>query len=452
MSTITRHRAHARSHDYVAPDENNLRISVIGLNYAPEPTGIAVYTAGLAEGLADRGHRVKAITGIPHYPQWSPYDGFDARTQRETRAGVRVTRLKHVVPARPRLLNRLGMELHFGFRSLFANWGRPDVVVLVTPALFAAGLATVRARLTGTRTCVWVQDIYSLGVSESGTGGRLAGRVLCWIESRILRSASSVVVIHDRFKRHIVDGLGVDPAKVEVVRNWSHIDSAETVGREALRRARNWAPGDIVVLHAGNMGAKQGLENVVEASRLAAASGSPVRFVLLGDGNQRVALEEMGSNSHLEFIDPLGDEEFMPTLRAADILLVNERPGLTEMSVPSKLTSYFSTGRPVLAATDLSSVTAEEMALARAGVRVDAADPAALVAQAEALGRDQLACIEYGGAGLAFRAGFLTEEFALDRFEKLLDSGVASATVARHARVTRSTGTRKTTLGPPAYS
>ena len=333
---------------------------------------------------------------------------------------------------------------------MFADWGRPDVVVLVTPALFAAGLATVRARLTGTRTCVWVQDIYSLGVSESGTGGRLAGRVLTWIESRILRSASSVVVIHDRFKRHLVDGLGVDPSKVEVVRNWSHIDCAETGGRDDIRRARNWAPDDIVVLHAGNMGAKQGLENVVEASRLAAASGSPVRFVLLGDGNQREALEMMGTNSRLQFIDPLGDDEFMPTLRAADILLVNERPGLTEMSVPSKLTSYFSTGRPVLAATDVSSVTAEEMALARAGVRVDAADPAALLAQAEVLGRDQLACVEYGGSGLAFRAGYLTEENALERFERVLDAGEVAATGARHVRVAHRAMTRKHTVGRPA--
>lgn len=447
MSTIIRLPAHARWHDHDASGRTNLRISVIGLNYAPEPTGIAVYTSGLAEGLADRGHRVKAITGIPHYPQWRPYAGFDARTERETRAGVHVTRLKHVVPARPRLLNRLRMELHFGLRSVFADWGRPDVVVLVTPALFAAGLATVRARLTGTRTCVWVQDIYSLGVSESGIGGRLAGRVLTWIESRILRSASSVVVIHDRFKRHLVHRLGVDPSKVEVVRNWSHIDCTETGGRDDIRRARSWARDDIVVLHAGNMGAKQGLENVVEASRLAAASGSPVRFVLLGDGNQREALERMGANSHLQFIDPLGENEFMPTLRAADILLVNERPGLTEMSVPSKLTSYFSTGRPVLAATDLSSVTAEEMALAQAGVRVDAADPAALVAQAEALGRDQLACVEYGGSGLAFRADYLTEENALNLFERILDAGDGAVTGARH--VARRAITRKNTV-PPA--
>ncbi|MCW1840409.1 hypothetical protein [Prosthecomicrobium hirschii] len=32
-----------------------LRILVLGLNYAPEPVGIAVYTTGLAEALAARG-------------------------------------------------------------------------------------------------------------------------------------------------------------------------------------------------------------------------------------------------------------------------------------------------------------------------------------------------------------------------------------------------------------
>ena len=31
-----------------------MRPLVLGMNYAPEPVGIAVYTAGLAEGLAAR--------------------------------------------------------------------------------------------------------------------------------------------------------------------------------------------------------------------------------------------------------------------------------------------------------------------------------------------------------------------------------------------------------------
>ena len=60
--------------------------------------------------------------------------------------------------------------------------------------------------------------------------------------------------------------------------------------------------------------------------------------------------------------------------------LVNERVGLNEMAVPSKLTSYFSSGTAVIAATEATSTTAEEIEAAGAGVRVEPGDPAALVA------------------------------------------------------------------------
>ena len=35
-----------------------MRVLIVGLNYAPEPIGIEPYTTGLAEHLAQRGHRV----------------------------------------------------------------------------------------------------------------------------------------------------------------------------------------------------------------------------------------------------------------------------------------------------------------------------------------------------------------------------------------------------------
>jgi len=339
----------------------------------------------------------------------------------ETTAGVPVTRLRHYVPPAPRLLDRLLLELGFGLRAVAARWGRPDVVLLVSPALFSTGLAALRARVTGIPHCVWVQDIYTLGVAESGTGGRLAGRVLAMIERSILNSAERVVVIHDRFKRYLVEDLGVDPDRVAVVRNWSHVDEASPASREHTRERLGWRTDDVVVLHAGNMGAKQGLENVVHASQLAAERGSRVRFVLLGDGNRRAALKALGGNAALDFLDPLPDDEFSAALHAADVLLVNERPGLTEMSVPSKLTSYFSTGLPVIAATDASSVTAEELLRSGAGVRVDAADPAALLAAAEAIAADPESGAAYGRAGRAFRSAYLSEASAIAAFRTILD-------------------------------
>jgi len=314
------------------------------------------------------------------------------------------------------------MEVQFGIRSTLARWGRPAAVIIVTPALFSAGIAMLRARARRVPTSVWVQDIYSLGVSESGSGGGISAAVLRRVEGGILRSARSVVVIHDRFKRYLVEELGVDPMAVTVVRNWSRVDDAGSIERVETRARLGWADDEIIVLHAGNMGAKQGLEHVVLASREASAKQSRARFVLMGDGNQRTFLSDMGANDNLTIMDPVDDDRFAATLAAADVLLVNERPGLTEMSVPSKLTSYFRSGRPVVAATDSSSVTAQEVESAGAGIRVDADDPAGLVDAVERLVADQDAADRYAAAGLAFSDAELSETSAIAKFRDLVES------------------------------
>jgi colanic acid biosynthesis glycosyl transferase WcaI len=406
---------------------SNLRVTILGLNYAPEPTGIAPYTAGLAEGLAAAGHSVHVVTGYPHYPEWELREEYTGWGLTETVNSVKVKRLRHRIPRVPNTLSRLHMELSFGARLVFARWEKPDVVLVVSPALFSSALAILRVRLRPNRPAVgiWVQDLYSRGVAETG-GGKLA-RLAAVMESSILKSADGVVAIHERFKSHIVGSLGVPAVKVKVIRNWTHVEQSPTSGLTEMRAKLGWGPQEIVVLHAGNMGKKQGLENVLHAARLAQETDSPVRFVLMGDGNQRRALEAMASSlDHLAFISPLPEDDFIRALAAADVLLVNELPGVKDMAVPSKLTSYFNAGRPVIAATDADSVTAMEIKVSRGGVRVDAADPKALLAAAERIGRDKDEADRLGEAGLRFRDETLAETVAIGHYDEFV-SGLASS-------------------------
>lgn len=396
-----------------------MRVTLVGLNYPPEPTGIAIYSGGLAEGLADLGWDVRVITGLPHYPQWRVYEGY-GQGETETELGVHVARRRHPVPAKPRMLNRLLMEVVFGFNAAVARWRHPEVVVLVSPALFACVFAALRATLLRKPYVVWVQDIYSLGISETGAAGGLAARLLSLAERQLLRRAARVVAIHERFKAYLVRQLGINPARISVIRNWSHIAVEEGSERRLLRSRMRWPDDVCVVLHAGNMGAKQGLTNVIAASLLAEAEGRNLLFVLMGDGNRRAELEAAGRNSCLQIVNPLPRDEFLDALRAADVLLVNERAGLTEMAVPSKLTSYFATGRPVIAATDVGSVTAIEIELSQAGLRVDADQPAQLVEAAIQLLEDPVRAATLGANGVRFREAHLTTRAAIDSFHQLL--------------------------------
>jgi len=403
--------------------EKTTRVTVIGLNYSPEPTGIAPYTAGLATGLAKIGFDVRAITAFPHYPAWAISDGYVGRTIREVISGVKVTRVRPYIPARLNGVNRLLLEIGFGFRAAFGKWGRPDVVVLVSPALFATALISIRAKLSPSRPSIviWVQDLYSLGVTETGALGAVGARVMAAFESVTLKRADVVVAIHDRFKKYIASTLAVRAERVEVVRNWTHLDPVQ-LERDRYRAKFGWGD-ETVVLHAGNMGAKQALENVVEAARLADQSNSSIRFVLLGNGNQRAAIVAHAAGvDRIDFMDSLGDEDFQGAMAAADILLVNEKPGVAEMAVPSKLTSYFAAGRPVIAATDLGSITADEIMSADAGVRVNAGDAEELLRASIALGQNKVLADSYGKNGADFQKRVLSAESAISKYAEIINS------------------------------
>lgn len=87
------------------------------------------------------------------------------------------------------------------------------------------------------------------------------------------------------------------------------------------------------------------------------------------------------------------------------------------MSVPSKLTSYFLAGLPILAATESSSTTANEIEESGAGIVVPPMNPEALVAAAEQLGSDPDGSANLGAAGIRFSEHHLSESAAIGLYD-----------------------------------
>ncbi|MBK8866508.1 MAG: glycosyltransferase family 4 protein [Actinomycetales bacterium] len=399
-----------------------LRIQIVSTYYAPETTGNAPYVTSLSRGLAALGHDVSVIAGAPHYPGWRILPDEEWSLD-EVTEGVHVRRVTSYVPTTPTFPKRVLYELGFGIRLAAYCKSDVDAVLLVSPTLF--GSWVVRTRLAfghlGVPIVLWVQDLYSAGVSESpGLASRALCATMAALEGALLRSARSVVVIHDRFREYATGRLRVPASSVVVIRNWTHVTSAGPVDRLSVRERLGWTrPGEVVVLHAGNMGAKQGLENVVDAALFAEQHQLPLRFVLRGDGNQRAALEKRAKGcSTIEFVAPLPGHSFMDALAAADVLLVNERPSLRDAALPSKLTSYFVTGRPVLAATDSGSTTADEIRASRAGRVVSPIEPEALARAALSIAREWTADDAKAGPAHVERA--LSQTAGVAQFESLL--------------------------------
>ncbi|MDP3713031.1 MAG: WcaI family glycosyltransferase [Mycobacteriales bacterium] len=399
-----------------------LRILVVGINYAPEHSGIAPYTTQACEHFVAQGAEVFVLAGVPHYPHWSMPGEYSGRLRTdEVRNGVPVRRLRHHVPAKQSALRRIVYEVSFGSHAYTQRLPfRPDVVLAVVPSLFGTAAAALLARRHGARLVVWVQDLMGPATAQSGiAGGASISRVTTLIEGWALRRAAAVGVLNATFRPY-VESIGVAPERIHVVPNWSHVERPGA-DRRVTRARLGWADDQVIALHSGNMGLKQGLENVVAAARLAMDAAPELRFVLMGDGNQRLALEDIGGMlPNLDFLPPADDTEFTDVLAAADVLLINERAATLDMSLPSKLTSYFRAGRPVLAAVPGLGTTADEIRRSGGGVVVAPEDALTLLRGIQDLMADEELLCQLAAAAAAYSEEHLGEQSSLRRLARLV--------------------------------
>lgn len=396
---------------------------MVSLNYAPEPTGIAPYSTKLATRLAAEGHEVKVLTGIPHYPEWKNCTGARYLRKIENIDGVSVLRLRHYIPRGGIGVKRLLLEFTFATQILTAPWGKHDLILSLSPSLLASAAVILRAKISRASSpiVVWTQDLYSKGATElEGTSWLLANGASL-LEGLVLRHADRTVVIHPRFARFIRDFLKVPTAHICELRNWSHLETHLSDDVILSKKRYGWE-GNTLVLHVGNMGQKQGLSSVIAAARLAQEQGLAIRFVLVGDGSQRQRLErEADGCPNVEIISPLPQGEFQTVLQCADILLVSELAGVKEMALPSKLTTYFSVGKPVIAAVEAEGITAEEVYAAEAGTVVAPGDPQALLVSVCDLSADPLTAAEYGANGRRYAEKILSAEAVWSGWNSLIE-------------------------------
>ncbi|MCX6426300.1 MAG: glycosyltransferase family 4 protein, partial [Actinobacteria bacterium] len=282
-----------------------------------------------------------------------------------------------------------------------------DVVIGCMPTVAAGVIGNKIAKKLGTPFGLIVQDLSGAGAKQSGLrGGILISKIAHIVEGSALHSADSLVVVSPAMQ-DVVTGLGVESKRVNQILNYSAktIDSVDKVN---ARKKFGWAEGEFVVIHTGNMGAKQDLENVVKAAD-AFGHNSAIKIYLIGHGNQENTLKKLcAGKENIAVMAAVSDEDYSTLLSAADLLLVNERSTQMEMSLPSKLTSYLYSERPVLAAVPRGGATWKF--LEGVAELVDAGDPKKLATRIEELSKNQSRLDQLAKLGSEFAVKHLDPE------------------------------------------
>ena len=405
-----------------------MQFLLVTTNYWPEPTGIAIYTTDLAESLSEQGHQVSVLTSLPHYPWWKvPSEFAHLGEGAGTLNGVSTIRAKHLVPSKMNALLRMCFETSLWWnlrrvsRTMLGN--DFDLVIACIPTV-AAGIVGKRiAKELGIPFGLIVQDLSGAGAKQSGLrGGAVISKIAHFVEGKALHGADALVVVSPAML-DVVVAIGVPAERISQITNYS-ARAIASVDKTSARANFGWASDDFVVIHTGNMGAKQDLENVVWAAD--AVSGfSKIKIYLVGHGNQESNLKALClGKSNIAVMPAVSDADYSALLSAADLLLVNERNTQMEMSLPSKLTSYLYSERPVIAAVPRGGATWKF--LDGVAELVEAGDPKALASRIEELSRNQSRLDELAKLGSAFAVKHLDpaegRKKYLEWVEKLIGS------------------------------
>jgi colanic acid biosynthesis glycosyl transferase WcaI len=338
------------------------RVLIVGINYAPEPVGIGPYTQGLAEALVEAGAEVQALVAKPYYPQWRTYPAYaGGGWQHAEEHGVKLVRCPIYVPAEPSGLKRIIHLASFALSALpFAlsaalrpKAERPELVVVLAPALLSLVTAWLAAKLAGARLWIHVQDFEVEAALATGLmdEGGLPARLARWLEGRLLRLGDKVSTISPQMCAKLRDK-GIAASRVFEMRNWSDARFAsDPAGAEAIRA--EWALGTRkIALYSGNIARKQGIEILVEAARLL-RHRADIMFVICGEGPNRAELERLAAGlANVQLHDLQPAERMGAMLTLADLHLLPQIAGAADLVLPSKLTNMLASGRPVVATTE----------------------------------------------------------------------------------------------------
>lgn len=337
------------------PSIDGKRILLYGMNFAPEITGVGKYTGEIAEYLSGQNGDVTVVTTPPHYPGWAVRDGYRNRYSRETKNGAKIFRVPLFLRENMGGIWRLLAPLSFALTSAPVTlWQilrhRPHIVICVEPTLFAAPAAILAAKMVGARTVLHVQDLEvdaAFAVGHLKSVGFLK-KAAYLFEKTTLKGFDRIITISERMAQKLTEKTG-KPGQVVIVRNWVDLEHIYPLGRtSAYRRELGYADDDFIVLYSGNIGAKQGLDTLLEAA-VKLSDSQKIKFVIAGEGPAKKGLiEKYGHLPNVQFLPFQPYERFNEFMNLASLHALPQERGAADLVLPSKLGGMLASGKPVV--------------------------------------------------------------------------------------------------------
>jgi glycosyltransferase involved in cell wall biosynthesis len=345
-------------------------------------------------------------------------------TSRQERNGVEIVRVRSTTYERSRLsrraLNYLTYVVGVMWKAMLAR--RPDLVICMTDPPFIGAMARIVAVRFRAPLLVIAQDVFpEIAVKLGRLRNPLVVRALGVLVGSSLRSADRVVAIGETMKRRLEEK-GVQPDRIRVIPNWVDVTRVRPAPRDNPWAREHRLTRRFVVMHSGNVGHAQDLDTLIRACTfLRDLDNLAVRII--GGGARREELIQLARRLSAEKVRFMAWQPYelrSLSISTADIHVVGLARGLAGYVVPSRLYGVLATGRPVIAAAETESETAQLVARVGCGVVVPPGDPFALARAIRAAHDGEFDLAEMGRRARAYAESEADRAIAIGRYNDVL--------------------------------
>lgn len=309
----------------------------------------------IAFSLKELGNDVIVITGKPNYPEGKIFKGYKHfNIEKHIKNNVEIFR----VPIFPRLkslktliLNYLSFILSCSFFSPYLLINKKfDIIFIygVSPILQAIPAIFI-SKLFKKPSALWVQDLWPESIFA--TKYKLNNFLLYFLKhlvNWIYKNVDFILVQSKGFIKKISD-IKCNTPIAYLPNSYPHnksVKSINIVDQNIFKKEYNF-------IFAGNLGKAQSLNTVLDTADLLKEKDN-IGFILIGDGSEKNYLINQASKRNLRNIIFLDRQtaELMPIYfkKASALLVTLSNNQVLNLTLPSKIQAYLSSGIPILAA------------------------------------------------------------------------------------------------------
>lgn len=309
--------------------------------------------------LETRGYKVDVLTGIPNYPEGVFYDGYGIFKRRIERIrNITIYRCLQFPRGRKsnwfKLLSNYLSFCFFGtlWILFFLSWKKKyDAIIVHEPSPITQLIpACILGIIRNTPVYSWIMDIWpdSIKLFCGERNYNLLRPVLTKVTEWCYRHSDKILITSRGFEKLICRHHDYKN-KIVYFPNWS-VDMSvidPTIKLPPL-------PQGFRIMFAGNIGSGQDFDSVCKCMSLL-KEHKDIKWIFIGDGSKRHYLEEFIADNDLSdtaFVLGKYPAKAMPSFyQQADALFASLNGGyeFLDLTVPAKIQSYMSAGKPILA-------------------------------------------------------------------------------------------------------